>query len=1012
MGLLDRLKAAGRVAKAGAALEAGSGTDLVPVQAQSWRAVPPVMVASSHAQAMDLSRPFGPGMPLEPMDGYSGIPRAWDFPAGYNIVARPDRDNRVAFRTLKNLIDHYDIARMAIGHRIDDLRSLDWSIVAADGVTTDVTDAVNAAKKWLRKPDGTHSFRSWLAMYVEDVLRYDAGVLHKRRNRAGRVIGLDVVSGRTIAPVIDGYGRRPTGDAPAYVQYANGVPWQWFRAQDLVYEPYRPQADSPYGFAPLEAVLINANTDVRFQMHFLSYFTEGTVPEGFADAPEDISSPSQLQEWQEYWDALLLGDESAKHQIKWVPHGTTFTWPKHKEFDPEFPLYLMRKTCAAYHVTPNDLGFTEDVNRATGETQVEVQFRIGTLPLAQHLGGIITDVLQDDLGLPLVFSFDTGEQKDDRLQEAKTWQVHVQTGAAGIDEYRERLLGLPVDPANPVPRFVTTRTGLIPLSQIIATAGAGLDAETASPDLTPDETSLNAQVGAGIAPAPLQPITAGKAPETPAGPAVKAQDQPGQVKAAGVVVKADDTGRVLMLQRTLTPDDPAAGAWEFPGGCLEPGEDPAAAAVREWQEETGVLLPAGRTLSQWQHGVYQGFVHVIPSEADVIINVPDAGRQVLNPDDPDGDCPEVLAWWDLDDAAANPALRAELAEGRQEWLPLVADAWLTDGPAVRKALRQWRDNARSRVRAGKPPRLFVDIPGDVAGGIWAALDGAQTREDVDAAFRRVVKAGGVGPKGWRDVGRADVPQHAYDVRLTDYWAPKVQAALGALVPEAVIDAAARAAAAAVVKDEDQRDRIRQIALDSLADGVLTTTELEDVIRGLWADAWAAGSHAAAVQLDAAGVGGVFDGAVVGDWDAWTPGDPEAAALLRDGGLANLLDQAGVTVRGISGTSLDRLGNLIADAVAAGDSVDGLAGRLAGVLAGDTNRAVMIAHTETARAITDATLQTYRANGVRQWNWITTSGACVRCLEQEATSPHGLGDPAPPGHPLCRCAASPVPPPGL
>lgn len=52
--------------------------------------------------------------------------------------------------------------------------------------------------------------------------------------------------------------------------------------------------------------------------------------------------------------------------------------------------------------------------------------------------------------------------------------------------------------------------------------------------------------------------------------------------AAGVVVRAKDTGAVLHLLRS------DGKGWGVPGGKVEPGEEPTAAAVRELREETGV----------------------------------------------------------------------------------------------------------------------------------------------------------------------------------------------------------------------------------------------------------------------------------------------------------------------------------------------------------------------------------------------------------------------------------------
>jgi 8-oxo-dGTP diphosphatase len=49
----------------------------------------------------------------------------------------------------------------------------------------------------------------------------------------------------------------------------------------------------------------------------------------------------------------------------------------------------------------------------------------------------------------------------------------------------------------------------------------------------------------------------------------------------------DEAGRLLLVQRA---NEPGRGLWSVPGGRVEPGEDDAAALVREMQEETGLRV--------------------------------------------------------------------------------------------------------------------------------------------------------------------------------------------------------------------------------------------------------------------------------------------------------------------------------------------------------------------------------------------------------------------------------------
>lgn len=55
---------------------------------------------------------------------------------------------------------------------------------------------------------------------------------------------------------------------------------------------------------------------------------------------------------------------------------------------------------------------------------------------------------------------------------------------------------------------------------------------------------------------------------------------------AGVLL-SDGAGRLLLTRRAI---EPFKGQWDLPGGYLEEGEHPEAAAIREVREETGLEI--------------------------------------------------------------------------------------------------------------------------------------------------------------------------------------------------------------------------------------------------------------------------------------------------------------------------------------------------------------------------------------------------------------------------------------
>jgi 8-oxo-dGTP diphosphatase len=71
------------------------------------------------------------------------------------------------------------------------------------------------------------------------------------------------------------------------------------------------------------------------------------------------------------------------------------------------------------------------------------------------------------------------------------------------------------------------------------------------------------------------------------------------IAAVGIVCVRD--GAVLLIRRGNAP---MRGRWAIPGGRVEPGETPAAAAVRELREETGVSAELRGVIEDFAAGPY------------------------------------------------------------------------------------------------------------------------------------------------------------------------------------------------------------------------------------------------------------------------------------------------------------------------------------------------------------------------------------------------------------------------
>lgn len=280
----------------------------------------------------------------------------------------------------------------------------------------------------------------------------------------------------------------------------------------------------------------------------------------------------------------------------------------------------------------------------------------------------------------------------------------------------------------------------------------------------------------------------------------------------------------------------------------------------------------------------------------------------------------------------------------------------------------------------------------------------------------------VGERVWRfpfgqpvaKAAAAEVHRHAD--RIAEHYAPLIADALDDAFPDAALHAAITAASSNAVKvrrgsfNRVEKMTPAELAAEALAARSGNTSKLATVLAGLYGDGGLQGAHAAAAATQGVIGAGLDTVAPSADyWAGWQPGWGAAAAQAANGGLARLLNQTGTTIRGITGTTIDRLGDAIARGVAAGDSVDTVA-RGCRDLITDPQRATVIANTEMARAMTAAATDTYQANGVSTVDWLLEDDACDLCQENADAGPLPIGDEwpngSPPAHPSCRCSLAP------
>ena len=392
-----------------------------------------IAVAAGRARVRmgnDRTEFFGPGSALAPV-APEAAGRQFDYPFAVNSATSLRSTEAVDFPTLRALADSYDILRLALETRKDQMGKLTWGVQLKGTGEQDAT--AEAIEAFLQEPDGEHDFGTWFRMLLEDLMVLDAPCVYVRRTLGGAPFAFEVIDGATIKRLLDGRGRTPLAPDPAYQQIIKGMPAVDYSRDELLYKPRNPRAQKVYGFGPVEQVILTVNIALRRQVSQLQYYTEGNIPDMLASVPKTWSA-QQIKEFQLIWDELMAGDSAARRRLRFLPGEMALTKTQTESLFDQYDEWLSRVICYAFSLPPG--AFVKQQNRATAESSQEVALEEGLAPLMEWATSFMNRLIRMGWGTTdYEFAWKMDVDVDPQVQ-AGIDHIYITDGVRRVNEVR------------------------------------------------------------------------------------------------------------------------------------------------------------------------------------------------------------------------------------------------------------------------------------------------------------------------------------------------------------------------------------------------------------------------------------------------------------------------------------------------------------------------------------------------------------------------------------------------
>ena len=467
--------------------------------------------------------PFAPGMPLipsalNPLNPETGRPdpRRYEYQVAQNINVTETK--LVPFKTLRAAADQIDILRRCIEVRKAKLTGLDWDIVLSESASERIiaesggnhlramaeareklAPEIARMRSFWETPDPQNglAFVDWLSMAIEEIDVLDAWAIWPQMSVGGDIMGLQILDGTTIKPLLDDRGMRPMPEmGPAFQQILYGFPRSEFAAtiddeaadgqfssDELAYFVRNRRAMSVYGLSPVERSLPLADIYLRRQQWIRAEFTDGTMPKSYLEMPESaVMTPDQIRAYENIYNDDLSGQTGQRNRLRiLVPGGKlNFEEGYSDKFSDAMDNYLIASITGHFGVLPSEIGFNGSGSLgASGiqEGESDSGEAIGVIPTANWISQMLSALSYRWLGMPRELEFRLAPSERTNTQEAAMRdEIQKRSGGKTINESRaEQGLPLVDTPEADMPMLITGASVFVFTPEGLVNAGTPLD---------------------------------------------------------------------------------------------------------------------------------------------------------------------------------------------------------------------------------------------------------------------------------------------------------------------------------------------------------------------------------------------------------------------------------------------------------------------------------------------------------------------------------------------------------